>query len=609
MSKLTPTPEQLNCKAVVKENGFTKITAGAGAAKTTTLSMIAEDNVVPSLYLAFNKAMATEAGSRFPNWVKVQTTHSLAYAQFGSQLRDKLKRPVGPYRNVCGTGSEIARYFKIKPMGLASGNVINANAIGMAVRDTVNRFEYSGDFEMKEKHVSFVAAKKVLRDPTFTPEFYRHDVLMYAKQLWELRTNPRSEILATHDTYLKLYQLSKPNLSKYEIIYLDEAQDTNECVIDIILRQKDNGCKIVVVGDKFQQIYAWRGSVNAMEKFDCAEAFLTTSFRFGPEIARVANVILDQGESFILKGWDQLDTKIMAPELVDDLSKLGQHTRLYRTNSVLIMDAVDLIEAGHSVKLEIDIKDFLRMLESAVALAEGDMKNVKHEEIVPYNSWGEMRAEAELSQGELGRLVRIIEEHRHYTLIGVLTSHRNREDADIIMTTAHKSKGREWDVVVLAEDYASGYNKDGEWVGFEETERNLLYVAVTRAKKTLVCNTILMEALERDESSQKATLEMQAGWIKAFVPGNFISEDSIPQSKHAAEVQDDLDMREEDEVQSAYNVDGSLRLMPDLESRIEQQMMAFGSGVITDLDRFVLPDLNKCDLDGYELDDNGNRIE
>jgi hypothetical protein len=47
-----------------------------------------------------------------------------------------------------------------------------------------------------------------------------------------------------------------------------------------------------------------------------------------------------------------------------------------------------------------------------------------------------------------------------------------------------------------------------------------------------------------------------------------------------------------------------------LESLIEQQMMAYGSGIITDLDRFMMPDIDNCDIDGNEivLDELGDRI-
>ena len=67
-----------------------KINAGAGAAKTTTLGLIAEEAPVNSLYLAFNKSMVEEAKNRFPGWVEVRTTHGLAYATFGAQIRAKL---------------------------------------------------------------------------------------------------------------------------------------------------------------------------------------------------------------------------------------------------------------------------------------------------------------------------------------------------------------------------------------------------------------------------------------------------------------------------------------------------------------------------------------
>lgn len=38
-----------------------------------------------------------------------------------------------------------------------------------------------------------------------------------------------------------------------------------------------------------------------------------------------------------------------------------------------------------------------------------------------------------------------------------------------------------------------------------------------------------------------------------------------------------------------------------VEAQIERQMMEFGSGIITDLDRFMMPNLNDCDMDGYEV--------
>ena len=38
-----------------------------------------------------------------------------------------------------------------------------------------------------------------------------------------------------------------------------------------------------------------------------------------------------------------------------------------------------------------------------------------------------------------------------------------------------------------------------------------------------------------------------------------------------------------------------------IEAQIERQMMEFGSGVISDLDRFMMPNLKDCDMDGNEV--------
>lgn len=496
MASFTPTTQQLHAVGLVGDNDFVKIDAGAGAAKTSTLALIAEKYVAPSLYLAFNKTMATEASERFPGWVTCKTTHGLAYGVFGRPLHAKLSRPTGRYENVCGTGSEVAKYFKIAGQETVMGKRITPAGIGQAVKETVNNFEYSADEAPLIKHVSFSALKKIGKNDHFDIAFYSAVVLDYAKKLWTLRTNIRSNILATHDTYLKLYQLSKPDLSEYDIVYLDEAQDTNDCVLDIIKRQK----KVVFVGDRRQQIYGFRGSVNAMEKIQCATGFLTTSFRFGQAVADLANIILGKTGDDQLIGWDQLTTVVERRRDIVDLPV--KHTRLYRTNAALLSDAVGLIGRGMKVNLEIDVKDFLRKLESAVELKMNNMSKVKHEDFLAYDNWQELADEN--PTGEIGRIYKIVESGHHFEVIGVLTSHRNTDNPDIIMTTAHKSKGREWDYVLLADDFPSAYNNEGDYVGLEEMEENLLYVAVTRAKKWLCMNNTCEELIDRKESFGKS---------------------------------------------------------------------------------------------------------
>ena len=61
-------------------------------------------------------------------------------------------------------------------------------------------------------------------------------------------------------------------------------------MLGILLKQKST--QVIYMGDAHQQIYAWRGAVNAMQQLPLPESRLTTSFRFGDEIAQVANYLL-----------------------------------------------------------------------------------------------------------------------------------------------------------------------------------------------------------------------------------------------------------------------------------------------------------------------------
>lgn len=94
---------------------------------------------------------------------------------------------------------------------------------------------------------------------------------------------------------------------------------------------------------------------------------------------------------------------------------------------------------------------------------------------------------------ELGRLASIVEDGEADKMISILHNHRNDKNALITLTTVHKSKGLEYGQVCLANDFPSNYNRKGEFVGLSEEERNLLYVAATRAIDALNVNSTCQE--------------------------------------------------------------------------------------------------------------------
>lgn len=494
MNNFKKTQEQLDIIEAAKQYDLIKINAAAGAAKTTSLSMISQEIVCKTLMLVFNKAAQVDAKGRFPSHVETRTTHSLAYQAIGCNYQQKLSRPMGRYVNVAFTGNEIAKYYGIKPIRVGGDGFINSNHLGLLVRKTVASFETSNSDVLGGNNVPKGELDKLQeRLPSMIEEEVSKVIVEYAQMLWDDRVDLCTDVLATHDTYLKLFQLSKPQLG-FDMILADEFQDTTDCVLDIVMSQTN--AKTIVVGDDKQAIYAWRNAINALGKIEAPEYTLSTSFRFGDQVADVARCILRNKKE--LNGLSSIPSEV-GEDVVD---KSQPFTVLYRTNAKLLLDAVDSINKGKRVNIEVDVRDFCNMMASAVALHSGDRRKVKHEEIVPFDSWRDLVDESE-THPELGRIVGLIKKGQANRVMSALTKHSNSDHAQIVFTTAHKSKGREWDQVILANDFQSHFDSKGKYVGLSTAEQNLLYVAATRAKMKLNINKTVAEVYMNDLVSSR----------------------------------------------------------------------------------------------------------
>lgn len=475
--------------------------------------MSADEYKVPSLYLAFNKVTATEASERFPKHVTCKTTHSVAFAVFGQKLMDKLSRPKGKYVNVAGTGLEISRYYRLESFESSDGITAAAGFIGMLAKQTVARFEQSADESVQEHHVPRADLKIKFGDNTGAISFVVGMAHKAAMQLWKDRIDVNSPVLATHDTYLKQYQLSKPVIGNYQVLYVDEFQDTTPCVMDIVLQQRDK-MKIVMVGDRRQAIYGWRGAVNAMEEMEeqCKVESLTKSFRFGQAVADVATAVLEH--DMVIEGFEKIQSRVGLEDVVD---RSKPYTRLFRTNAGLLGSAMAAIAAGTEVAIEVDMRDFAKLLQSTEALYRGDMKNVKHEKLLPYENWAELANDKD--DPELSRIAKIVKDGNALEWVRLLENFKNSATPHITFTTAHKSKGREWRQVIVESDFKSCY-KDGEWTGLSVEEQNLLYVAVTRAIENLEYNSTAWEYLQRAEKHTNQQFDKLMKELSNEGPGN-----------------------------------------------------------------------------------------
>jgi ATP-dependent exoDNAse (exonuclease V) beta subunit len=285
---------------------------------------------------------------------------------------------------------------------------------------------------------------------------------------WADLTNPKGELPYKHDHYLKLWQLSDPKIGAKFILF-DEAQDANPVLRAIVEAQTH--AQIVWVGDSQQQIYEFTGAVNALAEvnFD-AKAFLTRSFRFGPAIADVANRVLAALNAELrISGTDSIPSTVGPVEEPDAI--------LSRTNAAAVTALLTALGEGKRPHLIGGGKDVVFFAESAKALQTGG--RASHPELACFETWTEVEQYVdEDQQGEdLRLMVKLINEFGADEIIAALKYMPKESDADVVISTAHKAKGREWDTVRLASDFPEQPKDD--------SELRLLYVAVTRAKLTV----------------------------------------------------------------------------------------------------------------------------
>ena len=432
-----------------------KVDAFAGTGKTTTLAAIGRGlNNKKGLYLAFNKSIADEAKGKFSRNVDCRTAHSLAYRVLGRKYRDRLGRV---------NGKVVAKELRLKEF-----NDISPNIIGYFVLDTVANFCNSHDDEITSKHLPWENLKTLDVDLDGVVD----EIVRQSINLWIRMIDLNSNTLVTHGMYLKLWSLSKPIID-VDFILFDEAQDANAVMLDLVC---DQNAQRIYVGDTYQQIYSWRGAVNAMENIETHKRCqITQSFRFGQPIANVANHILNDHLSadVNIRGYDRIDSSL---SLLSDPNCI-----VSRTNVGLIDNLVTQLVKGKTVFVNGGCSEILALVEGA-----GDLKNGRKTnsiELSMFTSWAEVMEYSQTeSGGDLKPLVSIIKKHGVSSLIRALKKVEfNKEHcADIVLTTAHKSKGREWATVKLHDDFRDPAASD-----YTLEESNVLYVAATRAKNIL----------------------------------------------------------------------------------------------------------------------------
>ncbi len=461
--------------------------AYAGGGKTFILTRIAQQIPGNGIYMAFNDAIVRDIKGKLPKRVLAMTSHQFALCglppDFSLAVRNSLKEHGGQI-----AGPQIVQVLRLQSF-YAHHLDIPAHAIAGLARRTVTQFCNSADLQIEEKHLPALPNVPGVRPA----------ILDAARRLWDAQI--RLALPIGHDIYFKAWSLSGPALPG-DFRLVDEAQDTNPALASVLFGQRRG--QTVWTGDPYQGIYGWRGARDAMlmaREQDALTARLTRSFRFGEETAAAATRLLGTlGETHPVLGTGS--TKIqqapdgLTPSRVAELVKGQQFAWIAFSNGALIAAATDC--AIHDIPFHIvgSGKEEQRLIYAAMSL-RGD-KYDANGPLAGYHHWSELEEDAEaFPNSEAGRLLKISRFPGFGTVLDALKrSEKTESTARVILTTAHRSKGREWDLVVLDSDLdATNDNPKSGRRFFTENGRlrfdnkediHLRYVAATRARKRLV---------------------------------------------------------------------------------------------------------------------------
>ncbi|EEZ6653579.1 UvrD-helicase domain-containing protein [Escherichia coli] len=421
---LIPTDE---LSAIIHWQGQTLVVnAFAGTGKASTLVQYALANPDSRmLYLVYNRSVRDEAERKFPFNVECKTSHQLAWSRFGRHYRNRL---VASLRITDVARKLNTRHWLLVHLALSS----------------LNQFLCSADKE---------SGLQRLPDEDARAGTDVSAILQAVQVLWHEMSRPDGTFPVTHDTCLKLFQLSSPDLSRrWDTILFDEAQDANPVMSALVLCQS---CRVILVGDRYQQIYRFRGADNALSHptlNDADRLWLTQSFRFGPSVARMANLLLQRAGETLQVTSSGGEDEILMSCIGADKSE-GHQAVLSRAVAGVICTALMASLSDRNVYRMGGIEGYRTEAREDLYWFSVEMPKKMQSDVLR-RDFRDFDAYCRIAKStwdvELNQAIRLLDICFPLPLkLKLIREHTvtSEKEADITVSMTHRSKGLEWPVV------------------------------------------------------------------------------------------------------------------------------------------------------------------
>lgn len=449
------------------------VQAVAGSGKTTTLleCMRQTPNNKQCGFVAFNRSIADELAGRVPPHVTSKTFHSTCFSvlrNMGYKLwKTKTKVILEELCDSDNIDKEI--FYEIlvpcrRIIGLLKGNILEGR---VDLNDIMSIAKELG------LPVSTGAAQYILR-------------------VWDRNFVGKYGKIVDFDDMLRVPLLQNLELPSYDVLFVDEAQDLNRIQHKLVQKMLKKNGRIIAVGDRHQAIYGFRGasctSMDDMsEIFNMKELPLSVSYRcsvevkeqamkFNPSIlCRMAaprglfDPTLYQGD-FYKMAFDMRESHMVLGRYNYSLFRTALRMRLY--HQPVYLTGRDVVPVVKSVAKLI--------LKRYGSLSKENVYDCANQQI------GKRGAEAVVDNCNIITLC--LEEGAsgvkgvEAILYGMFPKDRPKTP-HLTLCTIHKSKGLEADNIYLLD--TERMPKDAADKRNVGQEGNLMYVAITRAKRSL----------------------------------------------------------------------------------------------------------------------------
>jgi len=464
------------------------VQACPGAGKTTNIAHLWGLDTKSTVYVVFNKQNQVEAQQKLPPKADsaVLTTHSLGLRAISATYG----RPEIDEKKVI----KLVRQYvtpRLKTLVLPPKTKLS-------------------DLEWMVKRAVDVA-KFSCEDTVCDDQTYREMVNTYDLEDYEGMQEDISTVLEENDERVgtidfsdmirlpALYQCSMP---QYDHILCDEVQDFNSMQARLIAQLQ--GKKYALVGDRHQSIYGFRGAMlDSMdyltEQFQCVELPLSISYRGGKAIVDEARAVWP-----CIEAWDHAGDGLVRYGEPDSEAILGELRGitapsmgmvLCRNNAPLIRYAYALLKAGIACHVR------------GRSIGEGLTKLVQkfpvssiRELLGCLAEWSELELSKALVAEDDTQRERIIDKRDsllalaqqvtlddHPSVLTEQISELFAQGRGVVLSTVHKAKGLEAQQCYMLDHHLHGQAMQRTRTHWQrEQEKNVLYVAVTRAKDGLM---------------------------------------------------------------------------------------------------------------------------